>query len=72
MPEVAADPKLHDFLTVGEAAEFLGVSASTLRHWDRTDKLKCTRHPINGYRLYRREDLRALLSALAKPPRGKR
>ena len=52
---------LTDYLTVGEAASFLGVSTTTLRNWDRSGKLKAHRHPINGYRLYRREDLEALL-----------
>jgi len=36
-------------LTVAEAAELLGVSASTLRNWDRAGKLKASRHPVNGY-----------------------
>jgi excisionase family DNA binding protein len=54
-------PTLHDFLTVGEAAQVLGVCAATLRQWDRTGKLKSIRHPINQYRLYRKADLEALL-----------
>ncbi|MEN6458676.1 MAG: helix-turn-helix domain-containing protein [Thermoguttaceae bacterium] len=53
--------KLRDFLTVSEAAEFLGVSAATLRNWDRAGKVRATRHPVNGYRLYRKEDLLSLL-----------
>lgn len=40
--------KLNAYLTVSEAADALGVSASTLRNWDRSGKLKATRHPING------------------------
>lgn len=52
------------FLTVGEAAELLGVSPSTLRNWDREGKLKATRHPVNGYRLYRRDDLEQLIDRL--------
>jgi DNA-binding transcriptional MerR regulator len=32
--------KIRDYLTVGQAAEFLGVSPWTLRYWDRTGKLK--------------------------------
>lgn len=67
MPNEAGGVKLSDFLTVGEAAGVLGVSASTLRHWDRTSKFKSARHPVNGYRLYRREDLRRLLDRLAAP-----
>jgi excisionase family DNA binding protein len=53
-----------EYLTVGAAAEYLGVSRSTLRNWDRAGKLKAVRHPINGYRLYRREVLTALLKSL--------
>jgi len=57
-------PSLGEFLTVGEAAKFLGVSASTLRNWDRAGKVVAIRHPVNGYRLYRREDLEKLLRGL--------
>ena len=53
--------KLEEYLTVRGAAEVLGVSRSTPRNSDRTGKLKAVRHPLNGYRLYRREDLRKLL-----------
>ena len=56
---------LNGYLTVKEAADFLGVSSETLRNWDRTDKLKPHRHPLNGYRLYLREDLEAILSRAA-------
>lgn len=51
---------LSDYLTVGEAAEKLGVSPSTLRNWDRLGKLKARRHPMNGYRLYKYTELVAL------------
>jgi MerR family transcriptional regulator, copper efflux regulator len=54
-------PNLKDFLTVGEAASTLGVSRSTLRNWDKAGKLKPHRHPVNGYRLYSRQELEALL-----------
>jgi excisionase family DNA binding protein len=56
--------KLSDFLTVGEAAEHLGVSRDSLRRWDRSGKLKARRHPITGYRLYLRDDLDRLLRRL--------
>ncbi len=59
--------RLGDLLTVGEAAEYLGVSASTLRNWDKAGKVKAGRHPVNGYRLYRREELRNLMEQV-KPP----
>lgn len=52
---------LDEYLTVSEAAALLGVSASTLRNWDRAEKLKARRHPINKYRLYRRDELEALI-----------
>jgi excisionase family DNA binding protein len=53
-----------EYLTVGAAAKFLGVSRSTLRNWDRAGKLKAVRHPINGYRLYRRGTLNKLLKSI--------
>ncbi|MGH7779149.1 MAG: MerR family DNA-binding transcriptional regulator [Candidatus Binataceae bacterium] len=53
--------RLADFLTITDAASYLGVSASTLRNWDRAGKLKARRHPINRYRLYVRADLDDLL-----------
>lgn len=52
---------LRDYLTVSEAASVVGVSASTLRNWDRAGKLDAVRHPVNAYRLYRRSDLEGLL-----------
>jgi MerR family transcriptional regulator, copper efflux regulator len=52
---------LRDYLTVSEAADYLGVSASTLRNWDRAGKVRAARHPVNGYRLYRKEELATLL-----------
>jgi MerR family transcriptional regulator, copper efflux regulator len=61
---------LRDYLTVSEAAEFVGVSAATLRNWDRAEKVKAIRHPVNGYRLYRKEDLSRLLQRLSDEPNG--
>jgi excisionase family DNA binding protein len=52
------------YLTVGQAATLLGVSRSTLRNWDRGDKLKASRNPINGYRMYRRTELENLLNRI--------
>jgi len=51
-------------MRVGEAANYLGVSASTLRNWDRSGKLNPTRHPINKYRLYNIRDLNRVISGL--------
>jgi excisionase family DNA binding protein len=47
-------------LTVKQAAAILGVSVGTLRRWDDTGKFPAKRHPINGYRLYRKNDVSAL------------
>ena len=58
-----------DFLTIKEAAEFLGVTATTLRNWDRRDKLVPVRHPVNGYRLYRKSDMEKLLASIVKKER---
>jgi excisionase family DNA binding protein len=60
--------KLNEYLTVGEAAEFVGVSKDTLRRWDRAGKLTARRHPITGYRLYLRRELEQLL-AQTEPPK---
>ena len=54
------------YLKVQEAAHFLGVCAQTLRNRDRAEKLRPVRHPLNGYRLYRKEDLHALLEQTAR------
>lgn len=51
-----------DYLTVKQAADFLGVSPDTLRNWDDTGKLRAIRHPVNGYRLYDPDKLKNLLA----------
>ena len=53
--------KLRDFLRISEAAEYLGVSPNTLRNWENAGKVGAVRHPVNGYRLFQRKDLDALL-----------
>lgn len=45
------------YIKIKEAADFLGISVSTLRKWGKTGKLIAQRHPINKYRLYRFSDL---------------
>ncbi len=58
--------KLSDYLTIKEAADFLSVSPNTLRNWGRDGKVNMHRHPVNGYRLFRREDLQDLLDRAAE------
>jgi excisionase family DNA binding protein len=61
-----AGVSLANYLKVGEAADQLGVSRSTLRNWDKAGKLRPFRHPVNGYRLYLREELEMLLGQVVK------
>ncbi|HEX4072444.1 MAG TPA: ATP-binding protein [Planctomycetaceae bacterium] len=69
MAQPSISPSFSDYRTVGEAAAFLGISAATLRNWDRSGKLKPRRHPQNGYRIYLHEDLVAVLRSadLSRP-----
>ena len=63
------------YVKVHEAAEILGVAPNTVRKWGAEGKIPEHRHPINHYRLYKREDLNQVLQNLErsttrhKPPR---
>ena len=61
--------KLRDFLRISDAAEYLGVSPNTLRNWERAGKIVAHRHPVNRYRLFKREDLDAVLRKVERPSR---
>ena len=61
---------LSKYLTVKEAAMFLGVTTKTLRKRSRAGRLGARRHRINGYRLYRLETLHALLAKAARATDG--
>ena len=54
------------YLTVKQAAEFLGVTIMTMHRWDAKGKLKARRHPINRYRLYKKSDLENILKKASK------
>ncbi len=56
--------KIDEYLKVNAAALYLGVSASTLRNWEKQGKLSTHRNPINGYRLYKKQDLETLLKLI--------
>jgi len=60
---------LRDFLRISEAAEYLGVSPNTRRNWENAGKIAAHRHPVNGYRLFKKEDLDALLIQLQEARR---
>ena len=59
--------KLRDFLRISEAADHLGVSPNTLRNWERAGKIVAHRHPVNDYRLFKQEDLDAVLRQAERP-----
>ena len=64
--------KLRDYLRISEAAEYLGVSPNTLRNWENAGKIVAHRHPVNGYRLFEREELDALLKQVRRPDQKRR
>jgi excisionase family DNA binding protein len=49
-----------DWLTLGQAAKYLGVAQSTIRKWSDQERLKAFYTP-GGHRRYRRRDLDAFL-----------
>ena len=53
--------KLREYLRISDAAKYLGVSPNTLRNWQNAGKVEAVRHPVSGYRLFKRKDLDALL-----------
>jgi excisionase family DNA binding protein len=53
--------KLSEYLRISEAAEYLGVSANTLRNWEASGMIAVYRNPMNGYRLFKQAELDALL-----------
>jgi hypothetical protein len=54
--------KLSEYFNIKEASEFLGVHKDTLRRWEKLEKLKSLRNPMNNYRLYKIKDLEQILS----------
>lgn len=61
--------KLDAYLTIREAAEFLGVSTNTLRNWGRDGKVPMYRNPANRYRLFKKSDLRNFLKKVSNTRR---
>lgn len=49
---------MEKYLSLAKVSELLSVSKDTLRRWDKSGKLVPLRHPINGYRVYKSEDLK--------------
>ena len=61
----------NDWLTLGQAAKFLGVAQSTIRKWSDVGRVPAFYTP-GGHRRYKRADLEAFLerSGPGKPARG--
>ena len=53
-------------ISIKKASDLLGVTPLTLRNWDKKGKLTALRHPINNYRVYRREDIERLIEEIGK------
>jgi len=56
------------YLTIKETSEILGVTPLTLRNWDKKGKLVARRHPVNNYRVYKREEIDTLLRKIDEDP----
>jgi len=53
-------------LTIGQAAEYLGVSLNTLRRWDESGKLTAIKKEGGTHRYYREKDLEIFASDLMR------
>jgi excisionase family DNA binding protein len=49
------------YFSIKEAAEILGMSAPTLRNWDKSGKFPAQRHPMNNYRVYKLSALERII-----------
>lgn len=56
--------EMKDYIHIEEASKILNVTKMTLRRWDNAGKLKAYRHPINNWRLYKRQDIEELLRGI--------
>lgn len=63
------------YLTVQEVSRLLGVTPLTIRNWDAKGKLVAYRNPLNNYRMYKVEDIEAVIRQIElsrERPRAKR
>ena len=51
-----------DYLTIKDAAEFIGVCPNTLRNWERKRLIPTYASPFSRNRLYKKEDLENFLN----------
>ncbi len=52
------------YLTVKDVSRLLGVTPLTIRNWDKKGVLTAYRNPVNNYRLYKVEDVEALMKGI--------
>ena len=64
--------KITEYVKIAEAAEILGVAQNTLRKWAERGDIPMRRNPVNGYRLFLREDLEKFLRDMAEAVRPAR
>ena len=55
---------LKDYISIGKAAKIIGVCVSTLRLWEKKGKIKSLRNPFSNHRIYKIEDLKAILELI--------
>ena len=55
-----------DLITIGEAADLIGVNIMTLRRWDESGRLSSIRKKEGGIRYYRRKDIEVFMEDLYK------
>ncbi len=51
-----------DYLSIGEASEYLGISIDTLRRWEKKGRITTYRSP-GGHRYFQKKDLKGLFNA---------
>jgi MerR family transcriptional regulator, copper efflux regulator len=49
------------YLNVNDVAQIFGVTPLTVRNWDKKGSLVAYRNPVNNYRMYKVEDVEALM-----------
>ena len=59
-----------NLITIGEAAELIGVSIMTLRRWDESGRFPSVRKKPGGDRYYKKQDIEIFLSDLSRLARG--
>jgi len=56
-----------EFVLVSEAAEMLGVCPNTIRSWGANGNITEYRHPVNDYRMFKRQEIERLINKMREP-----